>query len=107
MAKGKPKAPITPTHGGKDKGSMADELQNESRRLQELAEKLRVNEQNDADMRANYPYFKEAVHSMLREKALRELPPLPDKDLETIAKEEGAQPLEAFIADIEQLAKRS
>jgi hypothetical protein len=83
-------------------GSVADELKRESERLRQLAEELKAREEAEAEMRANYPHFKRAIYAMLREKFERELPPLPDKDLETIALEEGALPLEAFIAELEQ-----
>lgn len=43
---------------------------------------------------------------MLREKFGRELPPLPDKNLEAIAADEGALPLEAFIGQIEPPTER-
>jgi hypothetical protein len=55
----------------------------------------------EAEMRANYPHFRRAVYSLLREKFSSELPPLADKELEAIAKEEGALPLEAFIDVLE------
>jgi hypothetical protein len=86
-------------------GSVADQLKRDSERLRQLAEELKAREAADAEMRANYPYFKKAVYALLREKAERELPPLPDKDLDVLAAEEGAQPLEGFIAELEQLAE--
>ncbi len=58
-------------------------------------------------MRENYPAFKRFVYDTLKEWALREVPELPlDKDLETIAREEGALPLEAFIDDLEPALKK-
>ena len=54
-------------------------------------------------MEANYPHFKKAIYALLREKFERELPPLLDQDLETLANAEGAQPLEAFIDELERL----
>ena len=60
----------------------------------------------DAEMRANYPYFRRAVYSLLREKFSRELPPLTDKELEALALEEGALPLEAFIDELERAPTR-
>jgi hypothetical protein len=56
-----------------------------------------------AEMLAKYPYLEEAVYGLLREKFERELPPLPDKDLELIAADEDAQPLEAFIGDLDRV----
>jgi len=53
-------------------------------------------------MQPKIPHSTQAVHALLREKFERELPPLADKDLETVAADEGAQPLEAFIAELEQ-----
>jgi hypothetical protein len=68
-----------------------------SERLQQLADQLQAQEEADAEMRENYPHFKEAAYALLQEHFERELAPLPEgKDLETIAAEEGALPLEAF-----------
>jgi len=98
---------MTPNQGpdkGGDNGvdSVADELKQESDRLRQLAEKVKAEEEAQAEMRANYPHLKQAVYASLREHFQRELPPLPDKDLETLAVEEGAQQLEAFIDDLER-----
>jgi hypothetical protein len=59
------------------------------------------------EMRANYPHFKRAVYASLRKKFERELGPLPEKDLETLAAEEGAGPLESFIGELEEVPERS
>jgi hypothetical protein len=53
-----------------------------------------------SEMEANYPYFKAAVYGWLREKALREVPPLSDQDLEALVEETGAQPLKDFIDEL-------
>src|SRR5262245_55234591 len=82
-------------------GSVADELKRQSEKLRLLAEELKAREEALAEMLANYPHLKHAVYALLREKFDRELEPLPDKDLETIARDEGALPLEAFIADLQ------
>jgi hypothetical protein len=82
--------------------SVADELQRESERLRRLAEELKARETLQAEMLADYPYFKQAVYAALREQFERELPPLPDKDLEAVAAEENGQPLEAFIEELEE-----
>jgi hypothetical protein len=63
-------------------------------------------EQAEAEMRANYPHLKRAVYSLLREKFSSELPPLPDKKLEDVAKDEGALPLEEFIEELERTPER-
>jgi hypothetical protein len=89
-------------NGARGPSSVADELKRESERLRQLADELKAREVAQAEMQANYPYFKQAVYRALREKFERELPPLPDKDLETLAAEEGALPLEAFIDRFEQ-----
>ena|SRR5438445_4999203 len=91
--------PIPTTGNGA--GSIADELKQESDRLRQIAEQLKADEPAQAEMQANYPHFKRAVYASLREHFGRELPPLPDKDLEAIAAEEGALPLEAFIEEFE------
>ncbi len=89
-----------------DLGSVANELTRESDRLRRLAEELKACEERQAEMRTNYPHLKQAVYASLREHFERELPPLPDKDLETLAAEEGAQPLEAFIEELEGKSER-
>jgi hypothetical protein len=85
--------------------SVADELKRESDRLRQLAEELKARAEADAEMRANYAYFKKAVYTLLREEAERELPLPPDTDLEALAVAEGGQPLEAFVAELEWLAE--
>jgi hypothetical protein len=87
-------------------GPVAEELKRESARLQQLAEELEARAEAQAEMRANYPHLKQAVYATLREQFERDLPPLPDKDLETLAAEEGALPLEAFIAELEPPTER-
>src|ERR1700676_5189865 len=83
-----------------DLGAIADELKRESERLRQLADELQAREEALAEMQANYPHFKRAVYAMLREKYERELPPLPDMDLEAFAAQEGGLPLEAFIEEL-------
>jgi hypothetical protein len=105
---------MTPTNSDQDNphngapgiGSVADELKRESERLRQLAEELEAREQSLAEMRANYPHLKQAVYALLREQFERELPPLPDKELEAIAADEDALPLEEFIGEIEPPAER-
>jgi hypothetical protein len=82
-----------------DPASLADQLKQECDRLRRLAEQLEAREKALAEMEANYPYFKAAVYAWLHEKA-QELPPFPDKDLETLVKEEGGQELAEFIDDL-------
>lgn len=60
---------------------------------------------SDATMRANYPHFKQAVYAALREQFERELP-LPEVDLEKLAEEEKALPLDAFIHELEKPDER-
>jgi hypothetical protein len=91
------------TNGHGQRDSLADELQREIERLRQLAAEVKVREEADAEMRANYPHFKKIIYGWLRDKAERDLPPLPDDaDLETIAREEGGLPLEAFIDELER-----
>jgi hypothetical protein len=69
-----------------------------SERLLQIAEELKAREEAEEEMRENYPHFKEVVYELSRQHFERTLPPLPEgKDLETIAAEEGALPLEAFF----------
>jgi hypothetical protein len=81
--------------------SVAEELQRQSEKLRQLAEELKAWEEAQAEMMANYPSFKHFVYAVLRERFERELPPLPDVDLETYAAQEGALPLEGFIGELE------
>jgi hypothetical protein len=80
--------------------SLADQLNEESTRLRQLAEELRAREKTLAEVEANYPYFKAAVYTWLRDKARQEVPPLTEKDLETLVKEEGGQALSEFINEL-------
>jgi hypothetical protein len=101
---------VNPDHGpdkaaGPDLGSVADELSRESDRLRKLAEELKACHETRAEMEANYPHFKQAVYGFLRQIFERELPPLPDRDLEIVAAEEDSQPLEAFIGELERKAE--
>ena len=83
--------------------SFVDELKRVSARLQQLSEELKAREEADAEMRFNYPHFKKIVYDLMNRHFDRELPPLPEgKDLETIAREEGALPLEAFYPELMQ-----
>jgi hypothetical protein len=83
--------------------SVAAELARESDKLRQLADELQAHEGAEAEMRANYPHFKRAVYALLRERFERELPSLPEGvDLEALAVQEGAVPLEAFLAELER-----
>jgi hypothetical protein len=82
-------------------GTLAEQLNREADRLRQLAQELKAREASNAEMVENYPHFERAIYAMLRERLEKELPPLPDKDLESIAAEEDAQPLEAFIGDLD------
>jgi hypothetical protein len=89
-------------NGANPLASVAAELKRESDKLRQLADELRIHEGAEAEMRANYPYFKLAVYALLREQFERDLAPLPeDVDLETLAAQEGAVPLEAFLGELE------
>jgi hypothetical protein len=99
--------PMSPNQGQgqideRGPGSVADELHRESDRLRYLAETLKAREQALAEMEVNYPHFRQFVYAKLRQEFARTLEELPDKDLETLAQEEDAQPLEAFIKELEQ-----
>jgi hypothetical protein len=70
-------------------------------RLVQLAAELKVRNEADAEMRENYPHFKEIVYDLMQKHFDRTCPPLPEgKNLETIAAEEGALPLEAFWPEL-------
>jgi hypothetical protein len=90
------------TNGKPGLDSVADELRQESERLRQLAERLQAREATLSEMEANYPHLRQFVYAKLREEFKQTLGELPDTDLETLAKEQGAQPLDAFIAEIER-----
>lgn len=92
-------------NGVRGLGPVADELRRESERLRQLAEELKARDEDQAEMRANYPYLKQAVYASLREQFERDLAPVPETDLEAFAEKEGAQPLEAFIDELEKTAE--
>lgn len=100
-----PSDPERTPNGEGEFSSVADELKRESERLRHLAEKLRAREESFAEMVANYPHFREFVYAKIREEFERTLEELPDKDLEAYAQELEAQPLEAFIDDLEKTAE--
>jgi hypothetical protein len=84
-----------------DAQSLSEKLKQESERLRELAEQLQAREKALAEMEANYPTFKAMAYAWMKEKALAEVPPLPDGiDLEDWAKAEGGKPLEDFIDEL-------
>ncbi len=89
--------------GGLD--SLVDELKQESDKLRNLAENLEARQRALSDMEGNYPHFRQFVYAKLREEFGRTLDELPDKDLQTLAREDGAQPLEAFIDELERMEK--
>jgi hypothetical protein len=103
----KPTMPMDPQHGQEKNAadglcSLADELKRESERLRQLAEKLKAREDADAEMRANYPYFKEFVYAKLREEFKDDLDPIPDNDLEAYAKAQGALPIDDLLQELER-----
>ncbi len=58
-----------------------------------------------AEMEMNYPHFRRFVYDKLRDEFSKALPELPDDvDLEILAQQEGGQPLEAFIDQLEPRA---
>jgi len=57
--------------------------------------------EKQAEMEANYPYFRQFVYDKVREMFDASVPELPDIDLETLARLEGAEPLESFIDQLE------
>jgi hypothetical protein len=91
-------------NGVPDLGVLAEELNRESERLRQLAAELKAREAADAEMRANYQEYKRALLALLREKfGCDGAPPDEDKDLESVAAEMGAIPLEDFIDELEQI----
>jgi hypothetical protein len=74
--------------------------------MRKLAEELKACHKTWAEMEANYPHFNQAAYGFLHQRVERELPPLPERDLEIVAAEEEAQPLEAFIGELERKAER-
>ena len=79
-----------------------EDLERERERLRTWEEKLRRRESELEEMVSEYPHLRAFAYEKLREHYEQTLPELPDKELETIMRENGAQPLEAFIEDIER-----
>ena len=95
----------TPDNCGEgQRGAVAGELQTESNNLQQGAEPLAARQEALAEMEANYPYFRQYVYAKLRADFEQTLAELPDTDLEGLARQEEAQPLEAFIDELERPA---
>ena len=88
-----------------ESSSLADELKQESDKLRQLAEQLKAREETLSEMEASNAHFRQFVYAMVRKEFERTLGELPDKDLEILANEEGAQPLEAFIDELERMGK--
>jgi len=82
--------------------SVADELEQESDKLRQLAAKLKVREETLAEMEVNYPHFRRFVYEKLREEFQKTLEELPNTDLEALAREWDAKPLEEFIDEFER-----
>lgn len=98
---------INPKKNGADVGSLAEELKQECERLRQLAEKLQARERALADMESTYPHLLKYAYAKLREDFHVQEEDLSDKDLETLAIEKGALPLEAFIGEIEKITEGS
>jgi hypothetical protein len=95
-------------NGIREVSFLVEELKGASERLRQLAEELKAREEADAEMREKYQHFKRIVDAQLQIHIDRELPPLPEgKDLQTIAAEEGALPLEAFYPQLIERQKGS
>jgi hypothetical protein len=84
-------------------GSIVEDLRRESEKLRELADTLKAREDAIAEMETNYPAFRAFVYAKMREYFEKTLPELPDKDLDAIARDENAEPLEAFIEELERM----
>jgi hypothetical protein len=90
------------THGSMN-GVSSDKPQQLQQRQKEVAEKMRVLFAILSEIETNYPEFWEFVQDIVR----NELDPrnkIPEGlDLGTWARQQGAQPLEAFIHELEQI----
>ncbi len=77
------------------------ELQLVSEKLQGLAGELQKRDEALQGKLTNYPYLERTALRWAREQFEREAPSvLPDKDLETIAREEGAMSFEEFMKEL-------
>jgi hypothetical protein len=83
--------------------SLADDLRQQSEKLRELADKLKAREEELSEMEANYPAFRAFVYAKMREYFEKTLPELPDKELDAIVRDENAEPLDAFIEELERM----
>jgi hypothetical protein len=89
------------------RGSGVDELKPVNDNLQDGADQLMARQKALAEMEANYPHFRQFVYAQLRAEFAQTFAELPDTDLETLARQEEAQPLESFIAELELPAGQS
>ena len=86
--------------------SVADELKQESDKLLQLALFLKAREESLAEMAANYPHFRSFVYDKVREEFQKSLAELPGTDLEALARQWDAKPLEEFIAEFERVEEK-
>jgi hypothetical protein len=82
--------------------SVSEALKEESDRLRHLAEQLESREQSLKEMEANYPHLRQFAFAKLREEFQNNVPEILDGDLEKLAQQEEALPLEAFLHDLEE-----
>lgn len=80
--------------------AVAEELRQESDKLQQLASQLEASQEALADLQKECDLYRRAVYAWAAEQFHQRLGELPDKDLETLIAETDAQPLEAFLDDL-------
>ena len=95
---------MNPTNPVSKEATLADQLQQESRRLAQLAERARAEADELAEMKENYPYFKKFVYAKLIEEAKQRSDEIPD-DVEAAALEQGGVMLASVLQEFEELAQ--
>jgi hypothetical protein len=102
----------TTTNSGNDQngssnalGSIASELKRESDRLLHLAAQLEADQKVIAELTAERDHFRRLAHAWAAEQFDKQQPSFPEKDVETLAREENALPLDSFIAELERIVQ--
>jgi hypothetical protein len=88
---------------------LAEEMERSIDGLRDLAERLKQRERELdereaalAEMIESYPHYRAFVYARLKEEALARYPISDERDLATIAREEGTLDLEGFLEQLEQ-----
>ncbi len=90
---------------GKTLGSVAGELKSESDRLVQLTAQVEADQKLIAALTTERDRFRRLAHAWAAKQCDERQPPVPDSDVQTLANEENALPLGAFIEELERIAQ--